>query len=338
MLESVTNRCLDIVLERMAAIRCAFVLLLSLSIGADGYLMTDVPFHGLYMASMILCGCAFFHAAWVRVLLAGAVGVLDVQSMPVPSLVGMSDVQSMPMPPLVGMFLLQWLLNALVAEVMAGMIKMKVRERVSTLNLMQALAKSLDSRDAYTANHSENVARFAYRIAMEMKLPKKECDAVFIGARLHDIGKIGVPERILTKPARLTDKEFDIIQNHPVIGYETVKHISHFQQNGVLDMILFHHERYDGTGYPYGIRGKQIPRGARIIALADSMDAMISNRVYRKKRGLEEAIQEVKINRGKQFDPEVVDALLSMLEREGGRALLTNLSPEKPDWIPLPVA
>lgn len=316
-MNSLTDRLLNAMLERLPLIRFVFVLSLAAGIAVDIYVPTDRPIHGIYFVPMTLAGFAFFGSPWLRILLAGGMAGFDFKAAA--------------LSPHIERFVLQGIMYALVAEVMAGMVKVKVREKHSTLNLMKALAKSLDSRDAYTACHSENVARYASLIANEMKLPKKECDAVYIGARLHDIGKIGVPEMILTKPAKLNDDEFEIIKKHPVIGYDTVKHVPLFQKNGVLDMILFHHERYDGKGYPYGLQGDQIPRGARIIALADSMDAMLSSRTYRKKMGVEYALHEVRSNRGKQFDPDVVDALLAVFEKEGGKVFLQVGNPIRSD-------
>lgn len=182
--------------------------------------------------------------------------------------------------------------------------------------LVFALAKSLDSRDNYTANHSENVAKYALRIAQKMKLSRRQCEAIVVGGLLHDIGKIGVPEAILTKSSQLTNDEFDEIKRHPVIGYDTLKHISSFRKNGVLDMILYHHERYDGKGYPYGLKGQEIPLVARIIAVADSFDAMTSKRIYRNEIDLEHVIKEINNNKGTQYDPEIADVFLRMLERE----------------------
>jgi putative nucleotidyltransferase with HDIG domain len=182
--------------------------------------------------------------------------------------------------------------------------------------LVLALAKSLDSRDNYTANHSKNVANYSLRIAREMKLSNRQCEAIIIGGLLHDIGKIGVPKAILTKSSRLTNDEFDEIKRHPVIGYEILKHISSFRKNGVLDMVLYHHERYDGKGYPYGLKGEEIPLVARIMSVADSFDAMTSKHVYRNALDLEHVIKEINNHKGTQYDPEIADVFLRMLKRE----------------------
>ncbi|WP_147535791.1 HD-GYP domain-containing protein [Bacillus marasmi] len=176
-----------------------------------------------------------------------------------------------------------------------------------------SLAKSLDSRDHYTGNHSENVANYALTIAKEMKLSKKQCDDIYCGGLLHDIGKIGIPESILNKPGKLTDEEYAYIKLHTNIGYETLKYITSFKNDGILDMVQSHHERYDGKGYPNGLKGEQIPISARIMALADSFDAMTSTRVYKKHKLFNEAILEIEKNKGKQFDPDLADVFLRAL-------------------------
>lgn len=183
--------------------------------------------------------------------------------------------------------------------------------------LVFTLAKSLDSRDSYTANHSEKVANYALMIAQEMCLSKKQCEAIYIGGLLHDIGKIGIPEAVLLKPSRLTEEEFKLIKLHTTIGYETLKYISDFKKNGVLDMVLYHHERYDGKGYPHGLKKEEIPLAARILTVADSFDAMTTKRVYKPIMDLNYAIREVEKNIGGQFDPEAAKAFLNILEREG---------------------
>lgn len=193
-------------------------------------------------------------------------------------------------------------------------------------DLVLALAKSLDARDGYTAHHSENVSKYALMLARELKLSKKQVYAIYIGGLLHDIGKIGIPESILLKPGRLTAEEFESIKLHSVIGYETLKHISTFKENGVLDMVLYHHERYDGTGYPKGLKGEEIPLEARIITLVDSFDAMTSQRVYRPYLEFEAVVNEIRNNKGKQYDPKLADVFLQILEREGDAILTAKQS------------
>ena len=183
--------------------------------------------------------------------------------------------------------------------------------------LIMTISKLLDSRDSYTANHSENVAKYSMMIANELGLSKTSCRALYIGGLLHDTGKIGVPEMILTKPTKLNNEEYEIIKQHPSIGYESLKHLSLIQNLGVLDMIHYHHERYDGNGYPKGLKGNEIPVSARIMAIADSFDAMTSKRVYNDANTIEFAIHEIEKNKGSQFDPQIADAFMNLLKRGG---------------------
>ena len=183
------------------------------------------------------------------------------------------------------------------------------------LDLISVLSKALDSRDPYTRNHSENVAKFSVMIAEEMKLSQEVCKEIYIGGLLHDIGKIGTPEAILTKPGRLTFEEYNVIKEHPQIGYDILKQNRSFQKSGILDIVLYHHERYDGKGYPEGLQGNDIPFLARIVSVADSFDAMTSNRTYRAKHNIETALNEISENRGTQFDPDIVDAFLIAFDK-----------------------
>jgi HD-GYP domain-containing protein (c-di-GMP phosphodiesterase class II) len=182
--------------------------------------------------------------------------------------------------------------------------------------LILTLAKSIDSRDTFTANHSENVAKYALEISKEMRLSKEQCENIYIGGLLHDIGKIGIPESILSKPARLTESEFENIKQHPELGFEIVKYNSAFKNSGIIDMVLYHHERYDGKGYPNGLKGEGIPLAARIISVADSFDAMVSKRVYKNEMDLEYAMSEIENNKGTQFDPQIADVFLNLLQKQ----------------------
>ncbi|WP_052487846.1 HD-GYP domain-containing protein [Gordoniibacillus kamchatkensis] len=190
------------------------------------------------------------------------------------------------------------------------MIKQIALQKQQTLETISALVKALDSRDSYTAAHSENVAAYALLLSQKLKLTKKECETIYIGGLLHDIGKIGIPEAVLNKRSRLTQEEFEKIKEHPVIGHNTLKHIGAFQNTGILEMILHHHERYDGNGYPHRLAGKDIPLYARIICVADCLDAMTSRRVYRERLDCDDVLREFEQHKGTQFDPDIVDALL----------------------------
>ncbi|WP_066060114.1 HD-GYP domain-containing protein [Robertmurraya korlensis] len=190
--------------------------------------------------------------------------------------------------------------------------------------IVLSLAKALDARDAYTAKHSVNVAKYAVIIAQELKMRKEQIETIYVGGLLHDIGKIGVPEEILMKASRLTDQEFTRIKQHPLIGFETLKHIKSFERNGVLDIVLYHHERYDGKGYPEGLKGDKIPVFARIMAIADSFDAMTSQRAYRGPKDLSYAMNEIHRNKGTQFDPKIADIFLKVIAKDAGFLQIVN--------------
>lgn len=183
----------------------------------------------------------------------------------------------------------------------------------SYLRTISALAFALDARDSYTREHSENVTRYALAIAQEMCLRPSEIEHIRRAGLLHDIGKIGIRDGVLLKPSKLSDDEYNDIKRHPAKGEAIVSALPFLKEEA--QMIRHHHERFDGKGYPDGISGLAIEKGARILAVADSFDAMVENRVYRQALGIETACDELKNNSGKQFDPEIVDALLRALEK-----------------------
>ncbi|MCD6518860.1 MAG: HD-GYP domain-containing protein [Anaerolineae bacterium] len=188
--------------------------------------------------------------------------------------------------------------------------------RRQTRQALIRMADAIDQRDPNTYQHSQRVEAFAAAIAREMGLPVEDVEVIRLAARLHDLGKIGMSNTLLFKPGRFTEEERREFQRHPVIGAELVRSFRLFREG--YDLILHHHERYDGKGYPDGLAGEDIPLGSRILAVADSFDAMTSQRVYREPFTLEQAIQELRNNRGTQFDPDVVDAFIRVLERRNG--------------------
>ncbi|WP_117160950.1 HD-GYP domain-containing protein [Paraliobacillus sp. X-1268] len=214
------------------------------------------------------------------------------------------------------MFLFHWFSSFVVSALIMTLIEKYLNEKRNTIDLINSLAKSLDSRDEYTALHSHNVATYSRKIAKEMNLSNSACDNIYFGGLLHDIGKIGVSEHTLNKPAKLTEQEYNQIKQHPLIGFNLVKHINRFESSGILNMILHHHERYDGKGYPHGLKGNNIPLEARIMAVADSFDAMTSKRVYRRQADWEEVLKELTKNKETQFDPIVVNAFVTVLKAE----------------------
>ena len=170
----------------------------------------------------------------------------------------------------------------------------------------------IDAMDHYTNGHSKRVAQYTRIIAEEMGIEGEELDRVYYVALLHDCGKIGVPDNILCKPQRLTDEEFEIIKSHTTHGSDI---LSHFKSLPDVDEgARYHHERYDGKGYPEGKKGEDIPLIARMICVADSYDAMNSNRVYRKKLTKEDIINEIEKNKGTQFDPKIADVFLKLMK------------------------
>lgn len=180
------------------------------------------------------------------------------------------------------------------------------------LDTLGALAGALDAKDKYTKGHSDRVAIYAVEIARVLKIPEDKIEVIEHMALLHDIGKIGISGETLCKPGKLSDCEFDQIKQHPVIGANILVNIRDL--GAVTDYVRFHHEKFNGTGYPYGLKGEEIPLEARIITLADSFDAMTSNRSYRKAMTMEEAVEEVKKSSVTHFDPKIVEAFLASLE------------------------
>ena len=181
-----------------------------------------------------------------------------------------------------------------------------------TLQTITTIANTIDAKDEYTRGHSRRVADYSAAIARELKLSEERVETIRSVALLHDIGKIGVPDSVLNKPGRLTQEEYQLMKQHTVIGGEILKDIGMIP--GIDIGAKYHHERYDGRGYPEGLAGDEIPYIARIIAVADAYDAMTSNRVYRMHLNQEVVLQELKDGAGRQFDPEIVEALIRMLE------------------------
>ncbi|MDA8217848.1 MAG: HD-GYP domain-containing protein [Dehalococcoidales bacterium] len=179
---------------------------------------------------------------------------------------------------------------------------------------METLAQTVDHRDRYTYRHSERVAYYAEKIAQKMKLDISDTETIVSAARIHDLGKVAIDNEILRKAGPLDDDQWRIMKEHPRIGAEIVGQLASYRQ--IRDLVAYHQERYDGTGYPYGLKGDQLPIGARIITAADAFEAMTSDRPYRKALSIQVAMEELSKGRGGQFDPAVVDAFLAVLEEE----------------------
>lgn len=181
------------------------------------------------------------------------------------------------------------------------------------INTITSLASAIDAKSPWTRGHSERVTKYAVQIAKELGLEEAELERIRLAGLLHDVGKIGTYDILLDKPERLTDKEFALVKKHPEKGVEILQPIK--QLNGVIPAILHHHERYDGKGYPEGLKEEEIPLCARILCVADSFDSMTADRPYRPAPGKEYAISEFKRCSGTQFDPKVVEAFLKVLDR-----------------------
>ena len=192
----------------------------------------------------------------------------------------------------------------------------KRRESVERLSIqmINALANTIDAKDSYTNGHSTRVAKYSVMIAEKMGYDKEQINLVEYTALLHDIGKIGVPREIINKPSRLTEEEYEIIKTHPIIGSKTLEGITEIPDIAIG--ARFHHERFDGRGYPDGLSGTDIPEIARIIGVADAYDAMTSNRSYRDLLSQEIVRGEIEKGKGTQFDPDIADVMLSIIDED----------------------
>ncbi|MHC1711507.1 MAG: HD-GYP domain-containing protein [Solidesulfovibrio sp.] len=180
--------------------------------------------------------------------------------------------------------------------------------------LAASLGKAIDAKDAHTMAHSEEVAEVAKALARGMGLSRQRAECVHVAGHLHDIGKIGVPDAVLGKPGALLPDEWERMKAHPAIGAEILAPLSCLADMGVVEMVRAHHERYDGRGYPLCLAGRQIPLGARIICVADSLSAMLQARPYRPAMGFDRAAREIVRCAGTQFDPDVVAVFTALGE------------------------
>ncbi|MDD5255050.1 MAG: PAS domain S-box protein [Candidatus Omnitrophica bacterium] len=193
--------------------------------------------------------------------------------------------------------------------------KLSKRANQSLIEAVFAFAKTIEVKDHYTGEHVESTVHYATEIAQAMKLPKYEIELIRQASMLHDLGKIGISERILNKNSKLEKKEFDEIKKHPQIGVDIIRPIQFF--HNIIPLMLYHHERWDGKGYPRGLKGEEIPIGARIIAIADVYQALTSHRPYRKKAFTkEEAIKIIEEGAGTQFDPKIAEVFFAILKKE----------------------
>jgi putative nucleotidyltransferase with HDIG domain len=189
--------------------------------------------------------------------------------------------------------------------------------RTGYIQTIRALAEAVDAKDAYTRGHSERVGVYASKLGRELGLPRELIERIYISGLLHDVGKIGVPDAIITKPDRLTPEEYEEIKRHPEIGARILQPVAFLAD--VVPCVRHHHEWYDGSsaGYPARLVGDQIPLPSRIILVSDTVEAMTSDRPYRRGLPLEQVLSELHRYSGTQFDPNCVAAMLRLLEREG---------------------
>jgi putative nucleotidyltransferase with HDIG domain len=192
----------------------------------------------------------------------------------------------------------------------------KAKDDIKTLSVevMEALAHTIDAKDEYTRGHSIRVAKYSKMIAERMGLAPEQCEDIYYMGLLHDIGKIGVPNEIINKPTKLTDEEYGVIKTHPATGYDILAEIK--SRPDLATGARWHHERYDGKGYPDHMTGEEIPLEARIIAVADSYDAMTSNRSYRNYLPQDVVREEIEKNIGTQFDENAATCMLQIMDED----------------------
>jgi HD-GYP domain-containing protein (c-di-GMP phosphodiesterase class II) len=192
----------------------------------------------------------------------------------------------------------------------------EMEEQLSALrtSLICAFNQLLDLKDLNTGVHSTRLAEWALHVAGELGLDQSSLSDIEVAALLHDIGKIGIPDAILQKPAKLSDEEYGLMKKHPEYGWAVLRHVPGMERASL--MILHHHESYDGKGYPAGLKGEEIPIGSRIVSVIDAFDAMVSSRPYREGLPFEEAERRLLQARGTQFDPDVVDRFLPLARAE----------------------
>lgn len=188
--------------------------------------------------------------------------------------------------------------------------KTEAIEKLS-LHIVETLAEAIDAKDTYTHGHSKRVAEYSAKIARRAGYSEDKCAEIYMMGLLHDVGKIGIPDAVINKPGRLTEEEFGLIKTHPPKGAKILGNIEEMPE--LATGARWHHERYDGSGYPDGIAGQQIPEAARIIAVADAYDAMTSNRSYRGLMPQENIKREIEKGKGKQFDPVFAEIMLTMM-------------------------
>ncbi|MCK5599080.1 HD-GYP domain-containing protein [bacterium] len=179
-------------------------------------------------------------------------------------------------------------------------------------NIVNSFSNMIEAKSYYTWVHSKRVGRISYKIGVELGLPEEKLEELIIGALIHDLGKVAISEKILIKPDNLDMQEFNQIKEHPLIGYYMVNSFKCLTE--LTPYILYHHERYDGCGYPFGLKGTRIPFESRITSIADAIESMVSSRPYRSGMSLQKIKNELENNSGTQFDPDIVKSTLSLIK------------------------
>jgi putative nucleotidyltransferase with HDIG domain len=208
------------------------------------------------------------------------------------------------------------------------------REQAELLaGIVRALTSAIDAKDPYTCGHSDRVARVAVRLAQELNCPPESMETIYLSGLLHDVGKIGIDDQVLRKPGKLTEAEYEHIKTHARVGFNILKDLKKLEQ--ILPVVLYHHESWDGRGYPDGLAGEDIPYLARIVAVADAFDAMGSDRPYRKGMDDEKMDQILRSGAGQQWDAGVVEAFFRARDdiREISRRPDQDAVPEVADTL-----
>jgi putative nucleotidyltransferase with HDIG domain len=207
------------------------------------------------------------------------------------------------------------LLTILAKQAALAIENVKLYESIKKdqIAIIKALAATVDAKDHYTLGHSQKVSQYSVMVAEELGLSGREHEIIKYAALLHDLGKIALPDDIIKKPSRLSEQEFEVVRKHPSIGAKIIKEIEALA--GMVPIVLHHHERFDGKGYPDGLKGEDIPIGARIVHVTDAYDTMVSARAYRDMLPPELAISELRKNAGAQFDPKIVDIFITSLRK-----------------------
>ena len=204
-------------------------------------------------------------------------------------------------------------LEELIKERTEELISLEKEKNQNYQQTLLALVEMIEDRDTYTGGHSQRVAKYSKMIAKELGYSKDNCDLIYQAGILHDVGKIATPDTVLLKPGKLNQLEYTLIKEHVTVGYDFLHKVSMYDK--ISEIMRYHHERYDGKGYPTGASKDQIPKLAHVMIIADSFDAMTTNRIYKSRKTIHKAIEEIKELSGKQFDPEVAEAAIDVFKK-----------------------